>query len=283
MIDKPLIQNPLAGGGGTSLEDLARLRGGELIESINAQKPIQEINDKVKANLEVRPGITPPSNLGSTSSGLQPPRFGMGLGFPGMKSLEEGLLFLPDKDNPRSEEEIQAMYKQAQEEAAKQRREGFLGQVVLPGEYSYEEFKATNLFGFKRNPNLPDSAYKDFDVSGVAGFDTPEAADPNNLIGGYTPPTGGTFNDMPLVPETKEPPVSTKAEPFDRVGEQLVGFTDQFNGLTERLNKIEEGIASLLENRDQPFRMNRMNLEPSFTRSGLRSFYNPFREFYGQN
>ena len=107
MIDKPLIQNPLAGGGGTSLEDLARLRGGELIESINAQKPIQEINDKVKANLEVRPGITPPSNLGSTSSGLQPPRFGMGLGFPGMKSLEEGVLFLPDKDNPRSEEEIE--------------------------------------------------------------------------------------------------------------------------------------------------------------------------------
>ena len=147
----------------------------------------------------------------------------------------------------------------------------------------YEDFKATNLFGFKRNPNLPDSAYKDFDVSGVAGFDTPEAADPNNLVGGYTPPTGGTFNDMPLVPETKEPSVSTKAEPFDRVGEQLVGFTDQFSGLTERLNKIEEGIASLLENRDQPFRMNRMNLEPSFTRSGLRSFYNPFKEFYGQN
>lgn len=270
MIDKPLIQNPLAGGGGTSLEDLARLRGGELIESINRPGDIGTL----------RP---PPSNLGGTSSGLQQPRPGMGLGFPGMKSLEEGLLFLPDKDNPRSEDEIQAMYKQAQEEAARQRREGFLGQVVLPGEMKYEDFKATNLFGFKRNPNLPDSAYKDFDVSGVAGFDTPEAADPNNLIPGTTPPTGGTFNDMPLVPETKEPPTSTTAEPFDRVGEQLVGFTDQFSGLTERLNKIEEGIASLLENRDQPFRMNRMNLEPSFTRSGLRSFYNPFREFYGQN
>ena len=253
MIDKPLIQNPLAGGGGTSLEDLARLRGGELIESINRPGDIGTL----------RP---PPSNLGGTSSGLQQPRPGMGLGFPGMKSLEEGLLFLPDKDNPRSEDEIQAMYKQAQEEAARQRMGGFLGQVVLPGEMKYEDFKATNLFGFKRNPNLPDSAYKDFDVSGVAGFDTPEAVDSNNLI-----------------PKTKDSPTSTTAEPFDRVGEQLVGFTDQFNGLTERLNKIEEGIASLLENRDQPFRMNRMNLEPSFTRSGLRSFYNPFREFYGQN
>mgnify|MGYP003138498019 FL=1 len=250
MIDKPLIQNPLAGGGGTSLEDLARrLRGGELIQT--------------------------PSDLGGTSSGLQQPRPGiglqqprpgMGLGFPGTTSLEESLLFLPDKDNPRSEEEIQAMYKQAQEEAAKQRREGFLGQVVLPGEMKYEDFKATRLFNLKRNPNLPDSAYKDFDVSGVAGFDTPKAVDSNNLV-----------------PETKDSPTSTTAEPFDRVGEQLVGFTDQFNGLTERLNKIEEGIASLLENRDQPFRRNRMNLEPSFTRSGLRSFYNPFREFYGQN
>ena len=42
MIDKPLIQNPLAGGGGTSLEDLARLRGGELIESIGRDQDIQQ-------------------------------------------------------------------------------------------------------------------------------------------------------------------------------------------------------------------------------------------------
>ena len=40
--------------------------------------------------------------------------------------------------------------------------------------------------GFKRNPNLPDSAYKDFDVSGVAGFDveTPPPLDADTAAHG---------------------------------------------------------------------------------------------------
>lgn len=255
MIEKPLIQNPLAGGG-TSLEDLARLRGGKLIESINRPSDIGTL----------RP---PPSNLGSTSSGLQQPRPGMGLGFPGMKSLEEGMLFLPDKDNPRSEEEIQAMYKQAQEEAAKQRREGFLGQVVLPGEYSYEQFKATNLYGFKRNPNLPDSAYKDFDVSGVAGFDveTPPPQLPNKPI----------IDDASMkgLPKTNEPPMFTSINPFQEqftdFKDQLTDFGDQFSTLGDRLTKVEEGIASLL-NKNTGSSFNSMQPTFGYSRYG----YSPF-------
>ena len=195
LVDKPLIDNPLAGG-----------------------------------------AITPPQPIG-----LQQPRPGMGLGFPGMKSLEEGMLFLPDKDNPRSEEEIQAMYKQAQEEATKQRREGFLGQVVLPGEMKYEDFKATNLFGFKRNPNLPDSAYKDFDMTGVAGFtsntpSTKPVTESNPVLGtglGDTIPNpdAGIADSFPGNPNRPVVPIQTG------------GLGDQ--GLMDRLTSLEQGIGSL--------------------------------------
>ena len=205
LVDKPLIDNPLAGGAITP-----PLTGG---------------------------AITPPQPIG-----LQQPRPGMGLGFPGMKSLEEGMLFLPDKDNPRSEDEIQALYKQAQEEAAKQRREGFLGQVILPGEYSYEDFKATNLFGFKRNPNLPDSAYKDFDMTGVAGFtsntpSTKPVTEPNPVLGSglgdvIPNPGAGIADSFPGNPNRK---------PADPI--QTGGLGDQ--GLMDRLTSLEQGIGSL--------------------------------------
>ena len=205
LVDKPLIDNPLAGGAITP-----PLTGG---------------------------AITPPQPIG-----LQQPRPGMGLGFPGMKSLEEGMLFLPDKDNPRSEDEIQAMYKQAQEEAARQRMGGFLGQVVLPGEMKYEDFKATNLFGFKRNPNLPDSAYKDFDMTGVAGFtsntpSTKPVTESNPVLGTglgdvIPNPDAGIADSFPGNPNRK---------PADPI--QTGGLGDQ--GLMDRLTSLEQGIGSL--------------------------------------
>ena len=59
---------------------------------------------------------------------------------------------------------------------------------------------------------------------------------------------------------------------FNRVGQQLIGYDDQFNGINDRLNKIEEGIASLVQNRAQGLNMNT---------GGLGYFFNPFGGFYG--
>ena len=59
---------------------------------------------------------------------------------------------------------------------------------------------------------------------------------------------------------------------FNRVGQQLIGYDDQFSGINDRLNKIEEGIASLIQNRGQGLNMNT---------GGLRYFFNPFGGFYG--
>ncbi len=277
MIDKPLYGNPLAGG---------LMKDGIL-------QPMR-IDDQGQNPELIRRGRMEDTkiNPGNYGLGLQQPRPGMGLGFPGMKSLEEGMLFLPDKDNPRSEEDIQAQYKQAQLEAARQRREGFLGQVVLPGEMKYEDFKATNLYGFKRNPNLPDSAYTDFDTTGVAGFDIPEAADPNNLLTGATPPTGGTLNGMPLfpetniddasmkgLPETNEPPMVATTNPYNRVGQQLMGPNqDEMLGT---LKNIEQGIASLVGNYGQDFNSNKSSNYGDFDNFGIGSFFPPYGGMYG--
>tara|TARA_Y100001937_G_C6894014_1_gene230347 strand:- start:60 stop:509 length:450 start_codon:yes stop_codon:yes gene_type:complete len=59
---------------------------------------------------------------------------------------------------------------------------------------------------------------------------------------------------------------------FDRVGQQLMGYDDQFSGINDRLNKIEEGIASLIQNRGEGLNMNT---------GGLGYFFNPFGGFYG--
>ena len=59
---------------------------------------------------------------------------------------------------------------------------------------------------------------------------------------------------------------------FNRVGQQLIGYDDQFSGINDRLNKIEEGIASLIQNRGQGLNMNT---------GGLGYFFNPFGGFYG--
>ena len=74
---------------------------------------------------------------------------------------------------------------------------------------------------------------------------------------------------------------STQQVPFDRVGQQMINFDDMFGPLNTRLNKIEEGIASLLQDRGQGLNMNAMpttNLN-NFFQEPIGRF--PFRSFYG--
>ena len=74
---------------------------------------------------------------------------------------------------------------------------------------------------------------------------------------------------------------STQQVPFDRIGQQMINFEDMFGPLNTRLNKIEEGIASLLDNRGQGLNMNNMptrNLN-NFFQQPIGRF--PFRSFYG--
>jgi len=61
---------------------------------------------------------------------------------------------------------------------------------------------------------------------------------------------------------------------------------NQFQGFDDRLTKIEEGIASLLQNRGQQFNFGMQprfdfGMQPRFNMSGLGYFFNPQGGFYG--
>jgi len=61
---------------------------------------------------------------------------------------------------------------------------------------------------------------------------------------------------------------------------------NQFQGFNDRLTKIEEGVASLLQNRGQQFNFGMQprfdfGMQPRFNISGLGYFFNPQGGFYG--
>ena len=90
------------------------------------------------------------------------------------------------------------------------------------------------------------------------------------------PPLLDGTKGFPVTVSGPEGIASTATAPetglFNRVGQQLIGYDDQFSGINDRLNKIEEGIASLVQNRGQGLNMNT---------GGLGYFFNPFGGFYG--
>ena len=227
LVDKPLMQNPLAGGGAPQIIDPS---------VITPRGSITDTRDRT---------LTDPYEIGG----------GM-LGLASIDGSGGGPLFIPDESRPRSEEDIRKRYEQAVADAAKQRREGFLGQVVLPGEQTFEEFKrfTGNTFFLKRNPNIPESAYGNFDLSNVGGFDNPIIDDAS----------------MKGLPKTNQPPMFTTA-PNPVLGSGLgdvipnpgAGIADSFpgnpnrpvvpiqtgglgdQGLMDRLTSLEQGIGSL--------------------------------------
>ena len=281
MIDKPLYGNPLAGGlmKDGILQPMRMDDQGQNPELINPRPPtsggfVTDMRDRT---------LQDPYEIGG----------GGMLGVQKIDGSGGGALFLPDENRPRSEEDIRNRYEQARAQAAEQRRNGFLGQVVLPGEMKYEDFKnMNNSFFLKRNPNIPESAYSNFDLTNIGGFDTPEAADPNNLLTGATPPTGGTLNGMPLfpetniddasmkgLPETNEPPMVATTNPYNRVGQQIMGPNqDEMLGT---LKNIEQGIASLVGNYGQDFNSNKSSNYGNFDNFGIGNFYPPYGGMYG--
>jgi hypothetical protein len=96
------------------------------------------------------------------------------LGGPGTGGFS-GSLFVPDKSRKKSEQQTQAEWQKLVASANKRRAEGFLGQVVLPGEGNYEDWKQLNQYEMMRNPDAPDSLYDDFlkTVTSVSPDDQP--------------------------------------------------------------------------------------------------------------
>jgi hypothetical protein len=100
------------------------------------------------------------------------------------------------------------------------------------------------------------------------------ATDPGPL---GPPILDGTLSVNPIVTGPEELAIASNqqipdAGLFNRVGQQMIGYDDQFSGINNRLNKIEEGITSLVQNRGQGLNMNT---------GGLGYFFNPFGGFNG--
>lgn len=213
----------------------------------------------------LKPGLGSPNFISDTRDRTltDPYEIGGG-GMLGVSSIDGsggGALFLPDENRPRSEEEIRNRYEQAKADAARQRAAGFMGQVVLPGEQTFEEFKrfTGNTFFLKRNPNIPESAYGNFDLSNVGGFDnsTTDDASMKGLPETNEPPMFAT-NGGPTAPSGS----ATPQNPFNKTAGigSLQPYQNQFKDFEKRLENIEQGVGSLL-NKNQMYMSNNMGVQ----------------------
>ena len=147
-----------------------RYRGLGNINSLNVQKSIS------------------PQQLGPDlpEQQLNPPSMNIGvLGGPGTGGFS-GSLFVPDTSRPKSEQQMQAEWQKLVASAKKSRAEGFMGQVVLPGEGSYEDWANANKYEMMRNPDAPNSLYADFDMTGIRDPRMSISADGTPAIGDYS-------------------------------------------------------------------------------------------------
>jgi len=84
---------------------------------------------------------------------------------------------------------------------------------------------------------------------------------------------------MKGLPETNEPPMFATTNPFNRVGQQLMGPNqDEMLGT---LKNIEQGIASLVGNYGQDFNSNKSSNYGDFDNFGMGSFFPPYGGMYG--
>jgi len=239
----------------------------------NPNDPILSLNPDFTPSFELKAadpnnligGFRPPTSGGGFVTDMRdktlknPYESGGTLGLATNDGLGGGALFLPDENRPRSEEDIRNSYEKAKAKAAEQRRNGFLGQVVLPGEMKYEDFKnMNNSFFLKRNPNIPESAYSNFDLTNVGGFDNP-ATD-----GGSTaPPESAT----PMNPFRKAVDVERgdslktggigSLQPYQPAYQNNM---NQFKDFEKRLENIEQGVGSLLD-KNQMYTSNNMGVQ----------------------
>ena len=186
-------------------------------------------------------GMTPVmSDPRGPAMGLQP-TLGLGvLGGPGTGGFS-GSLFVPDTSRPKSEDQLQAEWKRLQESARKARAEGFMGQVVMPGEGRYEDWKQVNQYELMRNPDAPDSLYDNFDMTGMR--------DPNLAVSNYIPPRGGEGQLPAQQPSQKVPQQYVPQQEFETV--KKTQFKDPYG---QAYDSKEEYEAAMLTAETRKFK-----------------------------
>ena len=242
MIDKPLYQNPLGGGIGQII-DPPKQEAPPLAEVYTNPVTKQLLDDFSKSDFAKNVNHMQQDHMEIDLNGLPISGNGSFIG-----NLMQYLKSV-GKDNMVSQKNLQKFEPLAQ----------VPGQELLGNSDPY----TVNYGGMDIGPNIGNEiAVPDGPLSPVSRAVTPIVSGPETTA-----------------IATQQAP-NPYQEQFTGFQNQLTGFGDQFSGLNDRLNKIEEGIASLLGNRGQGFNM---GFQPNygFNYSGIGSFFPPFGGMYG--
>ena len=166
LVGKPLIQNPLAGGPSLTVPNPRGEgpRGGGQFEGYDFMKGFKDSEFYKKAN----------------------------------RMQQDDVKFKFDGKDMNMNSSMAGALQQYLDSIGK--GDLFQSDVLLAGPLAQIKGLGDNL-AYQRRPNNPSDPIPSLNPDVTPSFDLKQA-DPNNLISGYTPPTGGTFNGMPLFPET---------------------------------------------------------------------------------
>ena len=280
MIDKPLYGNPLAGG-------LSFRQEGDMGRYVADNDPggiaagFSNLEDYLAAGNKLPEQQTPNDLLGVSNANfnVSPPGT-LNVTPPSVPvSAQTPLPSIVDNFRPKSDDPLVQGYMDSD----------FYSNIattnVVPYTYKGKEMSGSGSYASNFKKYLESIGKGDliqFPDQGIAqqGSGPLATVGPNvgNEIVPYNPDAGPGvgLDGKPLLDGTANP----YQEQFTGFQNQLTGFGDQFSGLNDRLNKIEEGIASLLGNRGQGFNM---GFQPNygFNYSGIESFYPPFGGMYG--
>lgn len=277
MIDKPLYGNPLAGGlsfrqegdmgryiadndpggiaaGFSNLEDY--LAAGNQLPQLSTGEPLKGVSPLTERIVTQEDGIPFYNTLNVT-----PPSVPV--------SEQTPIPGIIDNFRPKSDDPLVQGYMDSDfyERASTTN--------VVPYTYQGKEMSGSGSYASNFKKYLDSIGKGDliqFPDQGIAQ----QGSGPLATIGGPTPPPGfGTPMDPIGVGQdvTGNNPIETPvpSNPFTGFQNQLTGFNDQFSSMGDRLTKLEEGIASLL-NQNGEFGFNSM--QPKF---GAPNYgYSPF-------
>ena len=176
--------NPMGGGGNGVLENIQQ----QVTDNGQALKSLQGgIGGLPSGNL-------PPGGIGGNPADLHKksqPGGGFNPGDIGLIPQEPPMVTGPGGDLPPNvgftDDQLRADYDKAVEDARRQRAEGFMGRVVLPGEMPFEDFKQNHIAFANSGPLLQ----KEMDFFNIAKAEQNPGMDYSQ----FTPTIGNLYDD----------------------------------------------------------------------------------------
>ncbi len=273
MIDKPLYGNPLAGGGGTLDRLSNKVRGG---------LSFRQEGDMGRYVADNDPGgiAAGYSNLKDyLAAGNQLPQLPIGEPLKGVSQdvlgnpniIDPNPIFKPKSDDPLMQGYFDSEFYKGPAMTADVVKYNYQGKPVSGSGSFYGGFKQYLDSVGKGDLLKPDSSYMtQLPVPGF-GDNQLNTTDPGPL---GPPILDGTPSVNPIVTGPQEIATQDATNPYDRVGQQLMGPNQ--DDILGTLKNIEQGIASLGQGG-----MNQSSFGGFNNNFGIGSFFPPYGGMYG--